>query len=484
MERVLIVDDDEGLVYFLRRFFSREGLDVCTCGSGTAAVETVSAQPFDLILLDYKMPGLNGLDTLKEIRRRQVKTPIIVMTAYGTMETAIEAMRLGAYDYLLKPFDRQELQRLSRDALEVNRLMKEVVDICEPGATPSASSEGSPARIVGSNRRMQEIFKLIGQVADKDVTILITGESGTGKELIARAIYHHSHRKERPLLAVNCAAIPETLFESELFGHERGAFTGADRVHIGRFEACHGGTLFFDEIGDMPLSTQAKILRVIQYGEFERLGGTQKIKTDVRTIAATNKDLEREVAEGRFREDLYWRLKIISIHLPPLRERMEDLPALVEYFRDRFSREYRTTIRHVDSAALERLKSYFWPGNIRELENCMRRAVLLAPGDVILKEHLDIGQDKPGQAQSESPEQLSTRLYRNLEDLIPDLLKVSGTNIHGSIIDTVERVFISKVLSQCGFNQVKAARMLGISRNTLRNRMKKFDIPGAQDGLP
>ncbi len=480
MESILIVDDDEGLVHFLSRFFSAQGLEVRSCHSGTAALEMVESHSFDLILLDYKMPGRNGLDTLREIRRLQVKTPIILMTAYGTMDTAIEAMKLGAYDYLLKPFDRAELERLARDALEVNRLMKQVVRLPVSEARPSPVPTGE-VKIIGSHRRMQEVYKLIGQVAAREVTVLITGESGTGKELVARAIYHHSDRKDKPFLAVNCAAIPEPLFESELFGHERGAFTGADRAHVGKIERCQGGTLFFDEIGEMSLATQAKLLRMLQYGEIERVGGSQTLKVDVRIIAATNKNLEKAVADGEFREDLYWRLKIISIQLPPLRDRAEDIPALVEYFVGRFCVEYQTSIRHIEDAALARLKSHPWPGNVRELENSLRRAILLASGDVILEEHLKFdacGREPTRNATDENPR---GRIERKLDELIPDLLDACGERMHESIIDLVERTLVSKVLDQCGHNQVKAAKVLGVSRNTLRHRMKKFDLLPASD---
>ncbi len=483
MEKILIVDDDEGLVHFLSRFFAKQGYEVRSSSSGPAALELVSGEPFDLILLDYKMPGMNGLDTLRQIRRAQVKTPVIVMTAYGTTDTAIEAMKLGAYDYLLKPFEREELHRLAMDALEVNRLMKEVVSF--PGPTHRSSPRGA-VRIVGSHRRMQEVYKLIGQVAGKDVTVLITGESGTGKELVARALYHHSHRKDKPFLAVNCAAIPETLFESELFGHERGAFTGAERIHIGKFERCHGGTLFFDEIGDMSLSTQSKLLRAIQYGEFERVGGTQTLRTDVRILAATNRSLEQAVEAGSFREDLYWRLKIISVHLPPLRDRVEDIPGLVDYFVSRFNEEYRTTIRHMEGSAVERLKAYSWPGNVRELENCIRRAVLLAQGDVILEEHLKIGSGDPHSSPEPGPDRLLAAIDRKLDELIPDLLQLSSEKgkMRESIIEMIEEALVSKILKQCGNNQVKAARMLGVSRNTLRHRMKKFNLLPPADSAP
>ncbi len=473
--KILIVDDDEGLVHFLCRFFSKQEHAVRSCGSGRAALDLVAKDRFDLILLDYKMPGLNGLDTLREIRRLQVKTPIIVMTAYGTMDTAIEAMKLGAYDYLVKPFDREELQRLTRDALEVNRLMTETVSFPAKGFKPAASP-GGMVRIIGRHRRMQEVFKLIGQVAAKDVTILITGESGTGKELVARAIYHHSLRKDKPFLAVNCAAIPETLFESDLFGHERGAFTGADRTHIGKFERCHGGTLFFDEIGDMSLSTQAKLLRLLQYGEFERVGGAQTLKADVRILAATHKNLEEAVEQGTFREDLYWRLKIISIHLPPLRDRMEDIPALVEYFIGRFNEEYQTSIRGIDDPAMVKLQSHLWPGNVRELENCMRRAVLLAMGDVIREDHLKLLFDQREVPRGAEHEVFLAHIERRLDDLVPDLLQFCSERVHESVLDVVEKTLITKVLQQCAFNQVKAARLLGISRNTLRHRLKKFHI--------
>lgn len=483
MEKILIVDDDEGLIHFLRRFFAKEGYDVRDCGNGQAALDLIAGEPFDLILLDYKMPGLNGLDTLREVRRSQVKTPVIIMTAYGTTDTAIEAMKLGAYDYLPKPFDRQELQRIAADALEVNRTMKELVTFPGLLARPSPPPRGM-VKIVGRHRRMQEVYKLIGQIATKDVTVLITGESGTGKELVARAIYHHSNRKDAPFLTINCAAVPETLFESELFGHERGAFTGAERTHIGKFERCRDGTLFFDEIGDMPLSTQGKVLRVLQYGEFERLGGKENIRADVRIIAATNKNLEKEVEQGRFREDLYWRLKVISIDLPPLRERPQDIPLLVEYFVARFSEEYQTPIRHVAEAAMAQLKSHSWPGNVRQLENCIRRAVLLSQSDVILEEHLRLECDEQAGAQAASREQLMASIDRKLAELIPDLLQMAGERTHANVIDLVERALISKVLKQCGYNQVKAARVLGTSRNTLRHRMKKFQIsaPPGQTG--
>ena len=319
-----------------------------------------------------------------EIKRAQVKTPVIVMTAYGTTETAIEAMKLGAYDYLLKPFDSESLKRLAADALQVNRLMKEIVDL--PNSVAEiVSPKGGFVKIVGVSPQMQGVFKLIGQIAEQDVGVLITGETGTGKELVARAIYHHSHRKDQPFMAVNCAAVPDTLIESELFGYERGAFTGAYRSYVGKFERCDAGTLFFDEIGDMSLTAQAKLLRVLQEGEFERLGGTETIKVNVRILAATNKDLEKETEEGRFREDLYYRLKVIWIKMPPLRERPDDIPPLVHYFVSRFAEEYGKSVHYVADQTIHKLQAHPWPGNIRELENRLRHAVLMCKGgDVLL----------------------------------------------------------------------------------------------------
>ncbi|MDI6798146.1 MAG: sigma-54 dependent transcriptional regulator, partial [Desulfatibacillaceae bacterium] len=288
MDKILIIDDDEGLTHFLSRFFSRKGYSVTACKDGLNALDVIAGEQFDLILMDYKMPELNGLETLKRIKDLQVKTPVIIMTAYGTTETAIEAMKRGAYDYLLKPFDRKELSRIIYDALAINRQMKEVVSFPQPPGKAAGGRGKGALCIIGGSKRMQDVYKLIGQVAEKDVSVLIGGESGTGKELVARAIYHHSLRKDSPFMAVNCAAIPDALFESELFGYERGAFTGAERTHMGKLERCDGGTFFLDEIGDMSLSTQSKLLRVLQEGEFERLGGLETIKVNIRIIAATN----------------------------------------------------------------------------------------------------------------------------------------------------------------------------------------------------
>jgi len=308
--------------------------------------------------------------------------------------------------------------------------------------------------------------------------VLITGESGTGKELVARAIYHHSHRKDKPFMAVNCAAVPDALFESELFGYEQGAFTGAYRSYVGKFERCHTGTLFFDEVGDMSLSTQAKVLRVLQEGEFERLGSTETIEVDVRILAATNKNLEREIEEGRFREDLYYRLKVICIEMPPLRERLDDVPALVRYFVGRFSEEYGKSVRYVADQTIHKLQSHTWPGNVRELENHLRRAVLMCKGgDVLLAEHVQFETERENASQAEMQDETVRSLKQRLVDLVPEILRLADDQrAHANVIDLVEEALIAQALRACDYNQVRTARMLGISRNTLRHRIKKYGL--------
>ena len=477
MSKILIVDNDEGLIHFLSRLFVKQGHEVVSCIDGISGLNRAKSAPFDLILLDYKMPGLNGLETLAEIKSAQIRTPVIVMTAYGTTETAIEAMKLGAYDYLLKPFDSESLKRLAADALQVNRLMKEIVDLPNT-VTEIVSPKSGLVKIVGVSSQMQEVFKLIGQVAEQDVGVLITGESGTGKELAARAIYHHSHRKDAPFMAVNCAAVPDTLFESELFGYERGAFTGAYRAYVGKFERCDGGTLFFDEIGDMSLTTQAKLLRVLQEGEFERLGGTDTIKTDVRILTATNKDLEKEIEEGRFRKDLYYRLKVIWVKMPALRERPDDIPPLVHYFVGRFAEEYGKSVHYVADQTIHKLQTHPWPGNVRELENRLRRAVLMCKGgDVLLAEHLEFEADEENGLGSVGQGETSSSLHQRVAELVSELLRVADDQrAHANVIDLIEETLIARALEECAHNQVHTARLLGISRNTLRHRIKKYGL--------
>jgi two-component system response regulator AtoC len=486
MEKILLIDDDEGLLHFLKRFFLRKGFDVTVCDNARIAIDAISRENFDLVLLDYKMPKLNGLDALIEIKKIDAKTPVILMTAYGTTDLAIEAMKQGAYDYLVKPFDQIDLTRIVGEALAVNRQIKDVVGfpVTDP-SLPAFSKKKSALRIIGNSRKMQEIYKLIGQIAEKKVSVFITGESGTGKELVARAIYHHSRRKEKPFIAINCAAIPESLFESELFGHERGAFTGAERTVIGKIERCDQGTLFLDEITEMSFPLQAKLLRAIQEQEIERVGGNSTIPVDVRILAATNKDIEKEVEEGRFRQDLYWRLKVISLNIPPLRERTEDIPALVDYFLERFCAEYGRAQCFIKDSALKKLSAYAWPGNVRELENCVRRSVLLSAGNVIAEKDLMIPDaEEAQQIQGLSRDQLLERLREKLENIIPDILHLSDQDIHANIIEMVEETLISAALRECGDNQVQAAKMLGISRNTFRHRLKRKQQRKTEEETP
>ena len=470
MERILIVDDDLSLCHFLKKTLSQKGYEIITCHTGRDAGESVNEQEPNLVLLDNKLPDRAGLDILKELKENKPKMPVVIMTAFGTTDTAIEAMRRGAFDYILKPFELEEISELVAKGLEANKLMKRAV------AIPALSEYMEDSdQIIGKSKPMQEIFKLIGQVAESDVTVLIRGESGTGKELVARAIYQHSRRKDGPFLAINCAAIPETLLESELFGHEKGAFTGASKRRIGKFEQCHQGTILLDEVGDMSLSTQAKILRVLQEGEFERIGGNETIKVDVRVLASTNRKLEESIKEGKFREDLYYRLKIMTIALPPLRERKEDIQELTEYFFHLYNRQLGTQVSYIDPSIFKKLLSYTWPGNVRELGNTIKRGLILAKGDVLSEEEI-IFDEGDGVTSFGSEEELEKSLNKMLDPLISDILRFWGTGLHSNLLDKVERFLIQKALTETGGNQVQASKLLGISRNTLRHRIEKYGL--------
>src|SRR5438874_965907 len=360
MDKLLLIDDEADVQYSFRRIFDSPEIELTATSSGEEGLKLIVKVKPDLVIMDVRMGGMNGLETLRRLREIDRKVPVILMTAYGTTQMAIEAMKLGAYDYLLKPFDVPRLKEIIRGALKAARDMKQVVSY-----QPLLESEDYDLGIVGRSDAMQNVFKLIGQLAASDATALITGESGTGKELVARAIYHHSRRSELPFLAINCAAIPENLLESELFGHEKGAFTGATAQRIGKFEQCDKGTIFLDEIGDMSLATQTRILRVLQSGTFERVGGNGPIKADVRVIAATNKPLEQAVAAKQFREDLFYRLNIVRIQIPPLRERREDVPLLVNYFLKKFAQAAQRPPKSIATDALKALEQYRWPGNVR-----------------------------------------------------------------------------------------------------------------------
>jgi two-component system nitrogen regulation response regulator GlnG len=476
MSKLLLIDDEEDVRYSFQRIFASPEIEFATAASGEEGLKIVPKFKPDLVLMDVRMGGLNGLETLRRLRATHPKLLVILMTAYGTTQTAIEAMKLGAYDYLLKPFDAVKIKELVANALKAARDMKQVVSY-----EPLLQSEDYELGIVGRSEAMQRVFKLIGQIAASDATVLVTGESGTGKELVARAIYSHSRRSAQPFLAINCAAIPEPLLESELFGHERGAFTGASLQRIGKFEQCHHGTLFLDEIGDMTPPTQTKILRVLQSGAFERVGGNQLIQTDVRVIAATNKPLEAAVAAQQFREDLFYRLNVVRIHIPPLRDRRDDLPLLVNYFLKKISGEQQQTPKSIAAGVLQTLQKYHWPGNVRELENAIRRAHVLAKGDAILLN--DLPPEISGLEGSSPPTPPGAKAAAAGETAVTDtaglarqLFQWAKRDPQLKILPAVERELIIQALQETGNNQVHAAQLLGITRATLRKRIEKFGI--------
>jgi len=472
MSKLLLIDDEEDVRYSFQRIFDSPEIEFLTASSGEEGLKIVPKFKPDLVLMDVRMGGMNGLETLRKMRSANPKLLVILMTAYGTTQTAIEAMKLGAYDYLLKPFDAMKIKEIVGNALKAARDMKQVVSY-----QPLLESEDYELGIVGRSASMQQVFKLVGQVAASNATALITGESGTGKELVARAIYHHSDRSQQPFLAVNCAAIPEQLLESELFGHEKGAFTGATVQRIGKFEQCNKGTIFLDEIGDMTPATQTKILRVLQSGTFERVGGNQPIQVDVRVIAATNKPLEAAVAAKQFREDLFYRLNVVRIPIPPLRERPDDIPLLVNYFLEKNARELKRPPKSVAASVIKTLEKYHWPGNVRELENAVRRAHVMAKSDAILLS------DLPPEISGQSG---ATMLPTNgaageaaatdAAALARQLFQWAKRDPKLKIIPAGERELVIQALKETNDNQVHAAKMLGITRATLRKRIDKFGI--------
>ena len=464
MKRILIVDDEKNVLSSFHKILTQEGYEVSTASSAEEGLSVAQNNAPDLLIMDIKMSGLSGLEAFSRFKEIDSLLPIIIMTAYGTTETAIEAMKLGAFDYVIKPFDVPQMKGLIKKALEASRLMKTRV-------TYEEKKEFSGDRIVGATAKMQEIYKTIGQIAESDVTVLIQGLSGTGKELIARAIYQHSRRRLKPFLVINAAAIPETLLESELFGYEKGAFTDARERRIGKLEQCNGGTVFLDEIGDMPASIQAKILRVLEDKSFERLGSNKTIKVDVRLITATNRNLEALIKEGKFREDLYYRLNVVMISLPPLRERKEEISLLVEYFISKYSKEFKKHIDKISPEALSILKEQSWPGNIRELENMLKKAMLFAKTNIILPQDLLF---------TEQSETEDKDLFVQLRQLFGRLVKQEMTTQNGSlyknIVEEVEKTLIIEALKYSQGNQSQTAKLLGISRPTLSDKIEKLGI--------
>jgi two-component system response regulator HydG len=447
--RILVVDDEESIRMMLRAVLEEEGYEIIEAADGPEAVKAVEQNPLDLILLDIRMTTMDGIETLTEIRKISPFVPVLMMTAYATVKTAVEALKAGAFEYLAKPLDIEELKILVQKALEYYRLREENLTLKE-----RLGSRFDFSRIIGKGRKMKELFDFLAQVAPSEATVLILGESGTGKELVANAIHHNSPRTQQPFVKVACAALPETLLESELFGHEKGAFTGAIARREGRFQAAHRGTIFLDEVGEMSPAIQTKLLRVLQEREFEPVGSSRTVKVDVRVIAATNKDLGKEIKEGRFREDLFYRLNVIPIHLPPVRERKEDIPALANHFLSLYREKNKKEIKEISPKALDLLIRHDWPGNIRELENCLERAVIVARGELI--------------APADLPPAIQNLPAGKEDAEIPFPAGIS--------LQEAEKALILKTLEDAGGNRSRAAEILGINRRTLQMKLKEYGM--------
>jgi two-component system response regulator PilR (NtrC family) len=462
MEKILIVDDEPSMRDLLSILLTRAGYQVTTVADGEEAIGHIGKEIFDLVITDLKMPKMEGLDVLKAVKKSNPETVVLVVTAFASTETAVEAMKCGAYDYITKPFQIDEVQLIIRNALERRRLSTENMLLKREMA-----SQSSFAQIIGASEAMQKVFDLVRKVADATSNVLICGESGTGKELIARAIHYNSARSQMPFVTVNCSALPETLLESELFGHMKGAFTGAISNKAGLFEVANGGTIFLDEIGDTTPATQVKLLRVIQEREFRRVGGTKDVKVDTRIIAATNRDLEKAVAEGDFREDLYYRLDVIPIYLPPLRMRPGDIPALAKHFLERFAMAAGKPVPMLTPEAVRVLVGHEWRGNVRELENLIERVVAIGTGPQVTDEDLRAWLHRP----------TVTPVAHNgaNHDLPPDGLDLE------ELISRIEKDLLLQALERSRWVKKRAARLLGLNSRSFRYRLEKYAIKGGQD---
>jgi len=472
MAKILIVDDDPQLRKSFTKILSQDGHVVQAAASGEGGIVVVEKDPPDLVIMDVRMPGMSGLEAFQIIHQMEPKLPVIIMTAFGTTETAIEATKMGAFDYILKPFEIPDIFELIGKALEAGRFMRDHV---KPEPPPKAISQET---IIGNSLPMQEIYKAIGRVAPTDATVLIRGESGTGKELVARALYQHSNRSKKPFLVINCVAIPETLLESELFGYEKGAFTGAVSRKIGKIEQADQGTVFLDEIGDMPFNIQAKILRLLQERSIERLGGRQPIPVDVRIIAATNRDLEKAVEEGRFRTDLYYRLKVVTLNLPPLRERKEDIPVLADYFLKQFCHEMGIPNPGISETGKGLLQENEWPGNVRELSNTIQKSLIFSRGGPLDYEEITL-----------AAQHGESNFFKNTDEIdgddINELLKKwirrkiatpSNDKLFDTLMGYFERIITGEALNITKGNRTQAAKLLGLSRPTLLAKIDKHDL--------
>jgi len=459
VEKILIVDDERSMRDVLSIMLKRAGYGITVASDGEEAIAHIDKELFDLVITDLKMPKAGGLEVLKAVKESSPESVVLIITAYASTESAVEAMKLGAYDYLTKPFQVDEVQLIIRNALEKRRLSTENILLKREMA-----SQSSFAQIIGQSEAMQKVFDVVRKVADTTSNVLISGESGTGKELIARAIHHNSARSRLPFVIVNCSAMPEPLLESELFGHMKGAFTGAVCNKAGLFEMANGGSIFLDEIGETTPAMQVKLLRVIQEREFRRVGGTRDVKVDVRIIAATNKDLEKAIAEGTFREDLYYRLDVIPIHLPPLRHRTGDIPVLAQHFLERFARASGKPVPSLTPEAMSLLVPYEWKGNVRELENLIERVVAFASEPLITEEHISGWLHRPA---------ASPQAY-------PTDLPVDGLDLEG-LINSIEKDLLLKALEKAKWVKKKAARLLQLNTRSFRYRLEKYAIKGGRE---
>jgi DNA-binding NtrC family response regulator len=470
MIQILAIDDDRTVLRLIEKAFQESQFGLQTVGTAEEGLELLLNGNFDVCLIDIMLPEMSGIELAKKIRHIDARLPVIIMTTLDDSDTAIEAMKLGAYDFCNKPLDIHHVQELVERAAEARHLMRTQVTFKQAESEMLDSGD----QLVGKSPQMVEVYKQIGRVAAQKVPVLIRGESGTGKELIARAIYQHSDRREECYLAVNCAALTETLLDSELFGHEKGAFTGADRRHIGKFEQCSEGTIFLDEIGDMSPLLQSKVLRLLQEQVFERVGGTESIRTDARIISATNRDLDSMIEESEFRLDLYHRINVFEIYLPPLRERGDDINLLINHFIRRYSKQLEKQVEGISTEAIEILRAYRWPGNVRELQSVVRRAILMATGPVIVPENL--GDEIIDELHVSSNDGAICIQPDSIESFVQSRINDQSNDIYAETLALMERKLITKILTVTHGNQSKAADLLGITRGSLRNKIRTLGI--------
>ena len=471
MPKILVADDEHGICTAFAEFLRREGHEPLMASSGEQAIEIVEAESPAMVFLDVQMPGMTGLEVLEQLQQSHPKLPVVVMTAYGTIDTAMKAVQRGAFDYIGKPVELNQVRKLLQQGLLDRKIVA-------TAATESEAEQDGERMLVGQSAAMQEIFKLISLLTNNDMTVLIAGETGVGKELVARAIHSHSSRQNRPFVSVNCAAIVENLAESELFGHEKGSFTGAEARRIGRFEAAGDGTLFLDEISELPLHMQSKLLRVLQERLYEPVGSVKERPVEARIIAASNRDLQELVEQGEFREDLYHRLNLVALNIPPLRQRQSDIPLLAEHFLQQIRRELDKEIEGIEPGAMARLQAHPWPGNVREMEHCLKRAALMAPGSTITEHDLDLpadntprdGDSRPG---IEGLVQAAREAFREYRDEGACDEPVGDQGLFHALVGVVEQVLVEEALDHTGNNQVAAARLLGLHRTTLRKKLEQ-----------